>query len=138
MMSDLDILEQGLSAAIEAAGDERALEEVRIAALGKKGSVSEKLKTLGGMSPEERKVAGPALNSLKARIAEAIEMRRETLAEADLEERLKSETVDVTLPARPEQAGTIHPVTQVMEEVIAIFADMGFSVAEGPHIETDW
>ena len=138
MMSDLETLEQSLTAAIDAAGDERALEEVRIAALGKKGSVSEKLKTLGSMSPEERKVAGPALNSLKARIAEAIETRRETLAEADLEERLKSETVDVTLPARPEQAGTIHPVTQVMEEVIAIFADMGFSVAEGPHIETDW
>ena len=137
-MSDLDILEQGLCAAIEAAGDERALEEVRIAALGKKGSVSEKLKTLGGMSPEERKVASPALNSLKARIAEAIETRRETLAEADLEERLNSEKLDVTLPVRPQQAGTIHPVTQVMEEVIAIFADMGFSVAEGPHIETDW
>ena len=76
MMSDLETLEQSLMAAIDAAGDERALEEVRIAALGKKGSVSEKLKTLGNMSPEERKVAGPALNSLKARIAEAIETRR--------------------------------------------------------------
>jgi phenylalanyl-tRNA synthetase alpha chain len=137
-MSELESLEEELIAAIDGAGDERTLEEVRVAALGKKGSVSEKLKTLGKMSPEERKVAGPALNSLKTRIAEAIETRRETLAESALEDRLRSETIDVTLPARPEMAGTIHPVTQVMEEVIAIFADMGFSVAEGPHIETDW
>ncbi|HMB48914.1 MAG TPA: phenylalanine--tRNA ligase subunit alpha, partial [Afifellaceae bacterium] len=126
-MADLDNLEKELLAAIEAAGDERALDEVRVAALGKKGSVSEKMKTLGGMSPEERKVAGPALNSLKARVTEAVEARRKTLAETALEERLKSETIDVTLPVRPQAAGTIHPVTQVMEEVIAIFADMGFS-----------
>jgi phenylalanyl-tRNA synthetase alpha chain len=137
-MSELESLEQDLLSAIFAADDERSLEEVRIAALGKKGSVSEKLKTLGKMSPAERKVAGPALNQLKDRIAEAIDMRRTTLAEAALEERLKSETVDVTLPARPENTGTIHPVTQAMEEVIAIFADMGFTVAEGPHIEADW
>ncbi len=137
-MSELESLEQELLSAIFAAADERSLEEVRIAALGKKGSVSEKLKTLGKMSPEERKVAGPALNQLKDRIAEAIDQRRATLAETALEERLKSETVDVTLPARPENTGTIHPVTQVMEEVIAIFADMGFTVAEGPHIEADW
>jgi len=137
-MSELESLEQELLSAIFAAADERSLEEVRIAALGKKGSVSEKLKTLGKMSPEERKVAGPALNQLKDRIAEAIDQRRVTLAATALEERLKSETVDVTLPARPENTGTIHPVTQVMEEVIAIFADMGFTVAEGPHIEADW
>jgi phenylalanyl-tRNA synthetase alpha chain len=137
-MSELESLEQDLLSAILAADDERSLEEVRIAALGKKGSVSEKLKTLGKMSPEERKVAGPALNRLKDRVAEAIDMRRASLAEATLEERLRSETVDVTLPARPENTGTIHPVTQVMEEVIAIFADMGFTVAEGPHIEADW
>ncbi len=137
-MSELESLEQELLSAIFAAADERSLEEVRIAALGKKGSVSEKLKTLGKMSPEERKVAGPALNQLKDRIAEAIDQRRATLAASALEERLKSETVDVTLPARPENTGTIHPVTQVMEEVIAIFADMGFTVAEGPHIEADW
>ena len=137
-MSELETLEHAVLASVDAALDERMLEDVRVAALGKKGSVSEQLKKLGGMSPDERKVAGPALNSLKARIAEAIEARRETLAAAALEERLKSETIDVTLPVRPEQAGTIHPVTQVMEEVIAIFADMGFSVAEGPHIETDW
>ncbi len=137
-MNELEKLESAIVAEIEAADSEQAIEAVRVSALGKKGSVSEKLKTLGKMSPEERKVAGPALNQLKDRIAEAIDQRRATLAETALEERLKSETVDVTLPARPENTGTIHPVTQVMEEVIAIFADMGFTVAEGPHIEADW
>ena len=137
-MSDLASLERDISAAIRAAGDERALEAVRVAALGKKGSVSERLKGLGVMSPEERKLAGPALNGLKERVTRALEARRETLREAALDEKLRSETVDVTLPPRPEPVGTIHPVTQVWEEVIAIFGDMGFSVAEGPHIETDW
>ena len=137
-MSELETLEQELLTSIEGAANERMLEEVRVSALGKKGSVSEQLKKLGGMSPDERKVAGPALNNLKARIGDAIESRRAVLAEAALEERLKSETVDVTLPVRPQSGGTVHPVTQVMEEVIAIFADMGFAVAEGPHIENDW
>jgi phenylalanyl-tRNA synthetase alpha chain len=137
-MSDLASLEQDISAAIAAATDERALEAVRVAALGKKGSVSERLKGLGAMSPDERKAAGPALNGLKERVAAALETRRKALREAELEARLRSETVDVTLPARPAPAGTIHPVTQVWEEVVAVFGDMGFSVAEGPHIETDW
>jgi phenylalanyl-tRNA synthetase alpha chain len=136
--SDLAGLERDINAAIAAAGDERALEAVRVAALGKKGSVSERLKGLGGMSPEERKLAGPALNGLKERVTLALEARRNTLREAALDEKLRSETIDVTLPPRPEPVGTIHPVTQVWEEVIAIFGDMGFSVAEGPHIETDW
>ncbi|KAI9881917.1 MAG: hypothetical protein M1823_006372, partial [Watsoniomyces obsoletus] len=138
LVPDLAALEQDITLALAAAPDERALDEVRVAALGKKGSVSERMKALGSMSPEERKAAGPALNSLRDRVAAALEARRETLREAALEERLRSETVDVTLPARPEPVGTVHPVTQVWEEVIAIFGDMGFSVAEGPHIETDW
>jgi phenylalanyl-tRNA synthetase alpha chain len=137
-MSDLDALEKEIMAALADAGDERALESVRVAALGKKGSVSERLKTLGGMSPEERREAGPALNVLKERVGNAIEARRAALREAALAERLKTERIDVTLPPRPEPAGTVHPVSQVMEEVVAIFADMGFAVAEGPHIETDW
>jgi phenylalanyl-tRNA synthetase alpha chain len=136
--SDLTSLERDITAAIRAAADERALEAVRVAALGKKGSVSERLKGLGGMSPDQRKLAGPALNSLKERVTLALEARRETLREAALDQKLRSETIDVTLPPRPEPVGTIHPVTQVWEEVIAIFGDMGFSVAEGPHIETDW
>ena len=137
-ISDLAALEADISAAVAAAADERALEEVRVAALGKKGSVSERLKALGRMTPEVRKIAGAALNTLRDRVASQIEVRRRALQAAGLEARLRSETVDVTLPARPEPAGTVHPVTQVLEEVIAIFADMGFSVAEGPHIETDW
>ena len=138
LTTDLETLESDIRSAIAGAGNERALDEVRVAALGKKGSVSELLKRLGAMTPEERKTAGPALNSLKNQIATAIETRRTALRETDLEERLKSETIDVTLPVRPQQQGSVHPVTQVWEEVVAIFADMGFAVAEGPHIETDW
>ncbi len=136
--SDLAALKADIAARIDAAEDEHALEAVRVASLGKKGSISERLKALGGMSPEERRVAGAALNALRDEVARAIEERRATLAEASLEERLRTETVDVTLPPRPERVGTVHPVTQVWQEVIAIFADMGFSVAEGPHIESDW
>ncbi len=136
--SDLAALKQEIEAAIAAAEDERALDGVRVAALGKKGSISERLKGLGAMGPEERKAAGQALNTLRDEVAGLIETRRAGLAEAALEARLKSETVDVTLPPRPEMQGTVHPVTQAWQEVIAIFADMGFSVAEGPHIETDW
>ena len=137
-MSDLATLESEITASIAAAADERALEEVRVSALGKKGSISERLKGLGKMTPEERKTAGAALNTLKDKVAAEIEARRATLRDAGLDARLRAETVDVTLPARPEAQGTIHPVTQVWQEVIQIFGDMGFSVAEGPHIETDW
>ena len=137
-LTDLASLERDIDAALAGAGDERGVEAVRVAALGKKGSVSALMKNLGSMSPEERKIAGPALNGLKDRIAASIKARRAALQEAGLEARLAQETLDVTLPARPEAAGTVHPITQVWQEVVAIFADMGFSVAEGPHIETDW
>ncbi len=136
--SDLASLKAEIADAISAAEDERALEAVRVAALGKKGSISARLKGLGAMSPEERKAAGQALNQLRDEVAEALEARRAALAETALEARLASETVDVTLPARPERTGTVHPVTQVWQEIIAIFGDMGFSLAEGPHIESDW
>ncbi len=135
---DLDALEAKIRAAIAAAADERALEDVRVTALGKKGSVSERLKSLGRMTPDERKVAGPLLNGLKTGIAAAIEARRTELHHAALEARLKTERLDVTLPARPEPVGTVHPVTQVWEEAVQIFAAMDFDVAEGPHIESDW
>jgi phenylalanyl-tRNA synthetase alpha chain len=137
-MTDLATLESEILASIAAAGDKRALEDVRVSALGKKGAVSERLKGLGKMSPEERKTAGAALNALKEKVNAALEARRAALRDAGLEARLRTETVDVTLPSRPEAKGTIHPVTQVWQEVIQIFGDMGFSVAEGPHIETDW
>jgi phenylalanyl-tRNA synthetase alpha chain len=141
-MTDLDqlnALEADVLAAVEAAADEAALEAVRVAALGKKGSVSEKMKTLGGMDPDERKIFGPALNALRDRVAEALTAKKATLADAALDARLKAETLDVTLPLRESglETGRIHPVSQVTDELIAIFSAMGFSVAEGPDIETD-
>ena len=137
-MSDLETLETDLTAQIASAASEAALEEVRVAALGKKGAVSERMKTLGKMSPEERKEMGPALNGLKTRIADAIEAKKAELEEAALDARLASEKVDVTLPVAPEAKGLIHPVSQVTDEIIAIFSAMGFSVAEGPDIEDDF
>ncbi len=139
LMSDIDSLYSEISAAIAAAATEAALEEVRIAALGKKGSISELMKTLGSMSPEERQSKGPALNSLKTRVTDEIAARKDVLKEAALEARLASERVDVTLPLRaaPAETGRVHPIAQVIDELTAIFADMGFAVAEGPDIETD-
>ncbi|WP_184009847.1 phenylalanine--tRNA ligase subunit alpha [Rubricella aquisinus] len=123
---------------IGGASDEATLEEVRVAALGKKGEVSLKMRELGKMTPEERQTAGPALNALKDELNAALGARKASLADAALEERLKSEWLDMSLSPRPVRAGTIHPISQVTEEVTAIFADMGFAVAEGPQIETDW
>jgi phenylalanyl-tRNA synthetase alpha chain len=138
-MTDLDTLERDLLAKVEGAADEAALAAVRVAALGKKGAVSELLKTLGAMSPDERKAKGPLINGLRDTVQTALASRRETLAEAALESRLAAERIDVTLPVRegPETRGRIHPISQVIDELTAIFADMGFSVAEGPDIETD-
>jgi phenylalanyl-tRNA synthetase alpha chain len=138
-MPDPRTLETEIVASVAAASDETALEAVRVGALGKKGSVSELLKTLGGMTPEERTAKGPLINSLKHRVSEAIAARRRSLKEAALDARLTIETVDVTLPVRepPAEAGRIHPVSQVIDELTAIFADMGFGIAEGPDIETD-
>ncbi|KAB0267569.1 phenylalanine--tRNA ligase subunit alpha [Microvirga brassicacearum] len=139
-MTDLTQLERDLLARVEAAGDEAALEAVRVAALGKKGSVSDLLKTLGGMTPEERKERGPLINGLRDAVQGAIAARKDVLASAALEARLLAERLDVTLPVpeAPEVRGRIHPISQVVEEITAIFADMGFSVADGPDIETDY
>jgi phenylalanyl-tRNA synthetase alpha chain len=134
----MDDLRQTYLSAVAGAADEAALEDVRLAALGKKGEISLKMRELGGMSPEERLVAGPALNALKDEIGAAIAAKKAALADAALDARLRTEWLDVTLPGRPRRQGSIHPVSQVTEEVTAIFADMGFSVAEGPQIETDW
>jgi phenylalanyl-tRNA synthetase alpha chain len=139
-MTDLATLERDLLGQVEGAPDEAALESVRVSALGKKGAVSELLKTLGSMSPEERKEKGRLINGMRDAIQGAIATRKEALAEAALERRLAAERIDVTLPVRegPETRGRIHPISQVMDELTAIFADMGFSVAEGPDIETDF
>lgn len=124
--------------AINAAGTEASLEDIRLAALGKKGEISLKMRELGQMTPEERQTTGAALNRLKDEIDAALRAKREALADAALDARLRAEWLDVTLPGRPRPAGTIHPVSQVMDEVTAIFADMGFAVAEGPQVESDW
>jgi phenylalanyl-tRNA synthetase alpha chain len=138
--TDIAALEQDLGARIAAAADETSLEAERVAALGKKGAVSDLLKGLGAMTPEERQVMGPALNGLRDRVTQAIAARRAVLKEAELATRLEAERVDVTLPLRPSplETGRIHPVSQVIDEITAIFADMGFKVAEGPDIETDY
>ncbi|MGZ9809358.1 phenylalanine--tRNA ligase subunit alpha [Pseudoroseicyclus sp. H15] len=134
----MDDLKAKYLSAIADASDEAAIEEVRIAALGKKGEVSLKMRELGKMTPEERQTAGPALNALKDELNSALVARKTALADAALEERLRGEWLDVTLPARRRPAGTVHPISQVMEEVTAIFASLGFSVAEGPRVESDW
>jgi len=136
---DLTTLEQTILGQIAAAADEAALESVRVAALGKKGSISALLATLGKMSPDERKTQGAAINLAKDNVTQALAARRDILKAATLDARLASETIDVTLPVReaPAEAGRIHPLSQVFEEVNTIFADMGFSIAEGPDIETD-
>lgn len=138
-MSDLDSLEADILAAVAAANDEAALESVRIGALGKKGSVSNLLAGLGKLPAEERKAQGAIINALKDKVTDALAGRRAVLKEAALEARLSAEAVDITLPVRPEpaMAGRIHPISQVMDELAAIFADMGFAIAEGPDIETD-
>ena len=139
-MSDTEAFEARLEADIAAAGDEAALEAIRLAELGKKGRISEMLKGLGKMSPEERREAGPRLNGLRDRVQAAIATRREQLADVAIAARLAAERVDVTLPVRPSPAarGRIHPISQVVDEITAIFADMGFAIAEGPDIETDY
>jgi len=138
-MTDLRALEAELLAVVAAATDEAALENVRVATLGKNGSVSALLKTLGTMTPEERKQQGPLINGLKDAVNAALTARREALKQVALDQRLMTETIDVTLPVResPAEIGRIHPISQVIDELTAIFADMGFAIAEGPDIETD-
>jgi phenylalanyl-tRNA synthetase alpha chain len=140
-MSDtIAALEKTIIADIAGAADEAAIEAVRVAVLGKKGSVSELLKTLGAMTPDERKEKGPAINGLRDRVAEALNARKAVLKDAAIDERLARETVDVTLPVRqsPAERGRIHPISQVIDEITAIFGDLGFAIAEGPDIETDY
>ncbi len=136
-MSDIETLEQDLRASIAAAADERALDDVRVAALGKKGAISELLKTLGSLSPEERKEKGPAFNGLRDRVTTLIAERKATLENAALDAKLSAERIDITLTVTPEPKGSVHPVSQMRDEVTAIFGDLGFTVAEGPDVETD-
>ena len=134
----MDDLRDKYIALINDAGDEAAIEDLRVQAVGKKGEIALKMRELDKMTPEERQVMGPKLNALKDEINSALSAKKSALADAALDERLRSEWLDVTLPSRGRRQGTIHPISQVTEEVSAIFADMGFAVAEGPQIETDW
>ena len=137
-MTDLLALETDLGAQIAAATDANALEALRVAALGKSGSISGLLKSLGAMSPDERREAGPAINGLRDRVAAQLAARKAALDAAELDARLAAERVDLSLPAPPRRKGSVHPTMQTMDEMVAIFAEMGFDVAEGPDIEDDF
>jgi len=137
-MTDHSELEADLAAQIAAAPDLDALDQIRVAALGKTGVVSALLKTLGQMSPEMRRTEGPAINGLRDRLATLIAERKAGLEDAALEAELAAGQLDLSLPAPPRRRGSVHPTLQVMDEMIAVFAEMGFSVAEGPDIEDDF
>ena len=137
-MTDLASLNAQALAAIDAAASLDALEAVRIETLGKQGSVTALLKSLGQMSPEERQTQGPAIKGLREAVTRAIAAKKDALESAALNARLATERLDMTLPAPDAPAGSVHPVSQVMDELAEIFADMGFAVAEGPEVEDDW
>ena len=138
MQDELDQIVAEAEEAVAAAGDLQALDQVRVAYLGKKGKLTERMKTLGKLSPEERPKAGQAINAAKQQVQQAIEARKAELEQAALEAKLAAEQVDVTLPGRQIPAGSLHPVTRTLERIEALFARMGFSVAEGPEIEDDF
>ena len=137
-MTEIDDLKTHLLTAIEAAAGLEALETVRVDALGKQGRVTALLKSMGGLSPEERQVKGPAIHGLREAVTNAIASRKAALEALALEAKLAAERIDMTLPVDAPLAGTIHPVSQVMDELAEIFADLGFAVATGPEMETDW
>jgi phenylalanyl-tRNA synthetase alpha chain len=137
-MTDLTSLEAELTGAVAATADLAALDAVRVSALGKTGTISNMLKSLGAMSPDERKTAGPAINGLRDRVTGLIGERKAALEAQALEAQLAAERLDLTLPAPPRRKGSVHPTMQVFEELTAIFAEMGFAVAEGPDIEDDF
>jgi phenylalanyl-tRNA synthetase alpha chain len=137
-VDDLETLQAELLADVAGAPDMDALEATRVAVLGRKGRVTQMMKRLGGLDPAQRRETGAQLNRIKDAVQAALDGRREELLDAELDSRLAAETIDVSLPPRPENEGRIHPVSQVMDEIVQIFADMGFNVAEGPDIEDDF
>jgi len=137
-MEDLQKLESEIIAAIDATADLNRLEDLRVSEVGKKGRVSLLMRELGKMTPDEKKTFGPKLNGLKSQINDAISRRKAALDAEELNRRLQSERIDVTLPTAGDNPGGIHPITQVMDEVTEIFTEIGFSVAEGPEIEEDF
>jgi phenylalanyl-tRNA synthetase alpha chain len=138
MSIDTNALAQELTERIAAADSLKALDDLRVEALGKKGRITGEMKQLGQLEAEERKAAGQALNQVKEQVAQAIEGRKRTLEDAALDAQLAHEAIDVSLPSRPERQGKLHPITQTVDEIIAILGQMGFAVAEGPDIEGDY
>jgi len=137
-MSDIQATQTRLVDDIAAAGDLDALEALRVAALGKAGSITALLKSLGSMTPDERQAQGPQIHALREAVTTALAERKAALETAALDVKLAAEAVDMSLPADAAQRGSVHPVSQVMDELAEIFADMGFAVATGPEIEDDW
>ena len=137
-MQDYDKLKNEVLIKIKEANSLDDLENLRVQVLGKKGSVTSLMKQLGSLEPDKRREAGQILNSLQKNILESIENKKSSLEETYLNEKLKNEALDITLPTRPENIGRIHPLSKTMDEVISIFAQMGFTVAEGPDIESDF
>jgi phenylalanyl-tRNA synthetase alpha chain len=137
-MSDIEAIQTKLVSEIEAAADAGAVEALRVSALGKAGSITALLKTLGGMTPEERQAQGPLIHALRETVTAALGARKAALDAAELDVKLVAEAIDMSLPADAAPRGSVHPVSQVMDELAEIFADMGFAVATGPEIEDDW
>ena len=137
-MQDYDKLKNEVLIKIKEANSLDYLENLRVQVLGKKGSITTLMKQLGSLEPDKRREAGQILNSLQKNIIESIDNKKSSLEETYLNEKLKNEALDITLPTRPENIGRIHPLSKTMDEVISIFAQMGFTVAEGPDIESDF
>ena len=137
-MEDLSSLRKELISDICEISDTQSLDELRIAALGKKGRITELMKGLGGVDPKQRKTIGQTLNALKAEVIDAIAARKLVLENAELDAELETDRIDVTLPIRPENHGRVHPISQTIDEIVAVLGEMGFSIAEGPDIEDDW
>lgn len=138
MTQDIAVLKNELTSEIIAANDLKALDEVRVSVLGKKGRLTDLMKTLGQMDPEERKTKGQALNVLKDEIAELIKRQENALKKQEMDQRLSTENIDISLDVRPSRSGKIHPLSQTVDELVTIFGSMGFQVAQGPDIEDDW
>ena len=138
MSDELTALRNELEGAVLAAGSLAALDDVRVRALGRRGAVTELMKGLGRAAPEERRERGQALNRLKQAVSDAIDARKAALADVELERRLAAERIDITLPVRPAPEGSLHPISQTIDEITQIFGEMGFRWAEGPDIEDDW
>ena len=137
-MQDYDKLKNEVLIKMKEADSLDDLENLRVQVLGKKGSITSLMKQLGSLEPDKRREAGQILNSLQKNIIESIDNKKSSLEETYLNEKLKNESLDITLPTRPENVGRIHPLSKTMDEVISIFAQMGFTVAEGPDIESDF